>query len=146
MSHPLLELPAFQQSALNAELTRLPLGFIDIGARGGQHAHVEPLAARTAILAFEPDPDECIRMQAEMAGERTWARYDVEPAALAATAGEAILYLTRAPINSSLLRPREAFYRRFRAGGYEIAPGCWNFRFVLDYEQRCWCAGDKLRQ
>ncbi len=27
-----------------------------------------------------------------------------------------------------------------------IGPGRWNFRLVLDYEQGCWCAGDKREQ
>ena len=31
-----------------------PLGFVDVGARGGVHPLVEPLARRTAVLGFEP--------------------------------------------------------------------------------------------
>ena len=35
-------------------------------------------------------------------------------------------------------------WKRARVWFLRIAPGCWNFRLVLDYEQCCWCAGDKL--
>ncbi len=37
-------------------------------------------------------------------------------------------------------------WKRARVRLLKIAPGCWNFRLVLDYEQRCRCAGDKRKQ
>ncbi|MBW1783269.1 MAG: hypothetical protein JRL30_21320 [Deltaproteobacteria bacterium] len=41
----------FAESAVGAELRDKPLGFIDIGARGGVHHLVEPLAKCTSVLA-----------------------------------------------------------------------------------------------
>ncbi len=42
---------------------------------------------------------------------------------------------------------RSAFpWKRGLVRFLKIGPGCWNFRLVLEYEQRCRCAGDKRKQ
>ncbi len=79
-----------------------PLGFVDIGARGGVHPLIEPIADYVDMLAFEPDRD---------------AAKDVEgclPVALSNKTGPAILYRCIAPTNDSLRPINQAFIDRYR--------------------------------
>jgi FkbM family methyltransferase len=114
MIDSLLNDPLFAQTAPYAELKQKPLGFIDIGARGGVHPLVEPLAGVTAVLGFEPDEAECERMKTDPQITEPWAIWDVEPCALAAETGEALLYLMSAPTNHSLRPANEAFVKRYK--------------------------------
>ena len=65
MSDRLAGAPEFAAIGLVEEFSQRPLSFIDIGARNGVHEVVEPLARLTAVLGFEPDPDECRRLLAD---------------------------------------------------------------------------------
>jgi FkbM family methyltransferase len=105
--------PDFAASGPGATLVAAPLGFVDVGARDGVHALVEPVAAATAVLGFEPAADECARLRRELAAANPWARCEIEPVALAARAGRARLHVLSAPTNSSLREPNEAFTRRY---------------------------------
>ena len=48
---------AFLETSIGKELSKRPLGFLDIGARGGVHELIYPLGKMANVLAFEPDPD-----------------------------------------------------------------------------------------
>lgn len=105
--------PGFAASAPGKTLRAQPLGFVDVGARGGVHPLVEPVARRTAVLGFEPAADECARLAAELAHGSPWARAAMEPVALAARPGTADLHVLSAATNSSLRPPNEAFTERY---------------------------------
>jgi FkbM family methyltransferase len=120
MVNALLDDPMFAHSAPAAALRAKPLGFVDIGARGGIHSVVAPLAGVTAVLGFEPDADECARIRSQQSGA-PWAKFDLEPCALAGREGERSFYVLTRPVNSSLLRPNAALARRYRITGFEIA-------------------------
>jgi FkbM family methyltransferase len=94
-------------------LRTTPLGFVDVGARGGVHPLVEPIAAHTAVLGFEPAADECARLRAALRASSPWARCEIEPQALAAAPGRAQLHVLSAPTNSSLRPPNGAFTERY---------------------------------
>jgi len=96
----------FKESAVGKELLEKPLGFIDIGARGGVHSLVEPLADCTAVLAFEPDEDECARLLKKQKAK--YAAIEILPVALADKEGEKILYKYASPVNNSL-RPENTY-------------------------------------
>jgi FkbM family methyltransferase len=113
MLNCLLTDPLFSDSAVCAALRQKPLGFIDVGARGGVHPLVEPLAGVTAVLAFEPDQAECIRMQTELDAHSPWALCQIEPWALADRQGEATIHLFSAITNNSLRPANEAFVQRY---------------------------------
>jgi FkbM family methyltransferase len=104
--------PAFARLPIAAELRARPLGFVDVGARGGVDAVLEPIAGVTTVLAFDPDSEAVVGLEADPAAGR-WARYDVDPNALAAAEGHAVLHLGAVPTNHSLLPPNEAFIRRY---------------------------------
>lgn len=105
--------PDFAASAPGASLRTTPLGFVDVGARGGVHPLVDPVAGVTAVLGFEPAEDECARLCAELANGSPWAHCEIEPQALAAKRGRAELHVLSAPTNSSLRPPNTAFTERY---------------------------------
>lgn len=111
--------PLFAESAPCATLRAKPLGFIDLGARGGVHPLVEPLAAVTAVLGFEPDKEECARLNAELASRSPWAACSIEPVAIAAEESDAQLYLMSVPTNHSLRPPNVRFTRRYNMVKWE---------------------------
>lgn len=116
-SYPLNALaddPLFAESDVGRSLAAEPLGFIDVGARGGVHSLVAPLAKSVAVLGFEPDLPACDEMNAMMARDKTWARGLCLPTALADREGPATLHLCAAPTNHSLLPINGEFVTRYR--------------------------------
>jgi FkbM family methyltransferase len=103
----------FAESAAGAALRQKPLGFVDVGARGGVHGLVEPIAGVTAVLAFEPDEEECARLRSHLALNSPWAVCDLEACALAQGDGEAMLHLLSAPTNHSLRPPNLEMVQRY---------------------------------
>jgi FkbM family methyltransferase len=106
--------PLFAETAVGRSFAAKPLGFIDIGARGGVHDLVAPLARSVAVLGFEPDEPACRELNARMANDKTWARFRCEPVALSDKAGPATLHLCEAPTNHSLLPIDSEFVERYR--------------------------------
>jgi FkbM family methyltransferase len=90
-----------------------PIGFVDIGARGGVHPLAEHLGAAVAVLGFEPDPIECARLRAEAAQQEHHARVEIEGVALAERTGRATLHELSAVTNTSLLPPNPIFTERY---------------------------------
>jgi FkbM family methyltransferase len=115
MFNTLLDDPLFPAAALHA----CPLGFIDVGARGGVHPVVAPLAGVTAVMGFEPDAEECERIRAEQICS-PWARFEIEPQAVAGEDGRRPFYVLERAVNSSLLKPNAAIVQRYRIPGFEI--------------------------
>ncbi len=113
MLNKLLDHPLFQTIAPYQSFKETPLGFIDIGARGGVHPLVEPLAGITGILGFEPDVEECVRMRQELGTKSPWAVWDVEPCALAGNSGAATLYRFHTPANDSLRPANQKMVDRY---------------------------------
>ena len=105
--------PAFAASAVGASLRARPLGFVDVGARGGIDGVVQPLASLTAVLGFEPDADECQRLRHSLQ-RGPWAAADVESWALSDRGGTAPLRLLAAATNHSLRPPSLPFTRRYQ--------------------------------
>ncbi len=78
-----------------------PLGFVDIGARGGVHPLVEPIADVVSVLGFEPDEHAALEME-------NCLQY-----ALSDRAGPATLWRCAAPTNDSLRPINQAFVDRY---------------------------------
>lgn len=103
----------FQAIAPAKSFIEKPLGFIDIGARGGAHELVEPIASLIAVLGFEPDLNEYERMLKDESITKAWANFALEPIALADKVGDATLHLLSAETNHSLLPPNTDFTHRY---------------------------------
>lgn len=86
---------------------------VDVGARGGIDARWKPFHSFLEVIAFEPDADECSRLNT-----LSWP-YAAKwlPAALGAADGEsATLHICRQPGCSSLLVPNDSLCRDFAYG------------------------------
>jgi len=106
----------FASTSVADALSKQPLGYIDVGARGGVHPLVEPLADITAVLAFEPDLDECNRLS-EL--ETPFAHFEIEPIAIS-TGQKASLHILKRQINNSLLTPNLEFANRYSVDGFKL--------------------------
>lgn len=95
-------------SALSRLLSR-PLRIADVGCRWGLAEVWEVYGPKAEIVGFDPDPDECRRLEYDYAG-----RCDVRfvPVALAGRQGRATLHRTFEPACSSLYPPDPAAIRR----------------------------------
>lgn len=120
MIDSLLKDPLFSKTEPYRTFQDKPLGFIDIGARGGVHELVEPLAAATAVLGFEPDQEECARMRQALALSSPWANCQMEASALAEGDGEAVLHLLSAPTNHSLRPPNRKLTDRYKMVKWQL--------------------------
>jgi FkbM family methyltransferase len=111
--------PEFAAVGLVDEYTKLPLGFVDVGARNGVHELIEPIASLTAVLGFEPDGEECKRLLADPAMRSPWASFDLEPIALSDRTAQVPLHIAAVDTNSSLLAQHEPFVRRYGMQRFE---------------------------
>jgi FkbM family methyltransferase len=109
----LISEPLFKDSAVGSELRAKPLGFIDIGARGGIHPLVEPLAENTAVLAFELDEAECIRLRNSCHGQSPYSEVRILPLALAGQEGPGTLHRFSAAVADSLRPENTNTVRRY---------------------------------
>lgn len=110
----ILKDPGFVGSLPHRALIEKPLGFIDIGARGGIHDIVEPLAALTAVMGFEPDRVECENMRQKLADKSPWALWKLEAVALAEKEKKTALQCMLQPTNNSLIPPNMDFVERYQ--------------------------------
>jgi FkbM family methyltransferase len=104
---------ALSGTELLVEFKNSPLGFIDVGARGGIHNIVEPFAMYTSVLAFEPDHEECDRLNKIPEVFEHWSEFILEPKALSDKKGQAELVLLSAATNHSLREPNLPITRRY---------------------------------
>tara|TARA_R110002126_G_scaffold35040_6_gene108145 strand:+ start:10506 stop:11561 length:1056 start_codon:yes stop_codon:yes gene_type:complete len=104
----------FRSSALHGLFEAAPLGFVDIGARGGVHEIVEPFAAHTGVVGFEPDPEECrLITEAAKRNGSPFANFNLQAVGLAGFTGEAQLHRISAPTNDSLREPNARYVERY---------------------------------
>jgi FkbM family methyltransferase len=91
-----------------AALLDRPIHAIDVGSRDGVRARWRALGPHGSLVGFDPDPEECARLNAgAIADEELY-----EPIALAASSGHATLHLTADPQSGSLYPPNEEAIRR----------------------------------
>ena len=110
----------FRRSSLWRSFRETPLGFIDIGAAGGAHPLVLPVAELIHCTCFEPDANSYRLLKKAYAEDNPFARITIHQTAVGAGAGRAKLYLTRSAVNSSLLKPRAELLTRYGKSGFRI--------------------------
>jgi FkbM family methyltransferase len=116
--HPVFNNPKFLSTKLGRELAGAPLGFIDVGARGGVHELIDPLGELARIIAFEPDPDAHTRELVRQAADRGRhvPEIVVHAVGLGDHEGKQELHLTRLPAASSLMKPNALIIDRYHMG------------------------------
>ncbi len=82
--------------------------FVDIGARWGVESRWSALGGKASIIGFEPDAEECARLNASAPPNTRYVN-----TALAEIAGERELYLTVEPACSSLYPSIKTLYEEF---------------------------------
>jgi FkbM family methyltransferase len=106
-------------SGLGRVLADLELPCLDIGARRGFTADLLPLAFAVDAIGFEPDAEECRRLEQEGAAPSSpWRSLRYLPVALAREEGRRRLYLYRNRDCSSFLEANQALAASFGRGGY----------------------------
>ncbi|MGK0238672.1 MAG: FkbM family methyltransferase [Candidatus Pelagisphaera sp.] len=109
----------FKESDLFRSFQQSPLGFIDVGARGGIHDLVVPIADIVSVVGFEPDKEECERLMQIKEVRKPWAEFKLEPIGLYNKAGAFPLHLMKANTNHSLLPSNDAFVSRYNMKQFE---------------------------
>lgn len=84
-----------------------PLVFVDLGSRGGVNAEWQAFGDCVKIFGFEPDEDECARLNAKARPGITYL-----PWAIGARAGRASFYEAKLPASSGLYRTNMAYFGR----------------------------------
>ena len=102
--------------------TTVKLTALDIGARGGVNKDLLPLAAGVDFYGFEPDPDECLLLNASP-DKTPWRSLRYIPTALAESDRSIRLNLYRQRGCSSALRARQDVGELFSRGDYYIHDG-----------------------
>jgi FkbM family methyltransferase len=99
---------------------RVALTAWDVGARGGVGGDLQRVAAGTRMVGFEPDAEECARLNAAVRRDGRWLACRFLPTALADHERGLDLHITAQPGCSSALEPlpdagrafgREAYYK-----------------------------------
>jgi FkbM family methyltransferase len=87
-----------------------PVRILDIGARGKPTRDLLPMAWATELVGFEPDEQECQRLNDEFAGTTAlpYRKVKVYPIALGPDGTTQTLYLTKHRGASTLLKPLPA--------------------------------------
>ena len=99
----------FSQSKLFEQLTKSsPIMLVDVGARGGIHRKWNLLSESIKVLGFEPDPEECIRLN-----EKSEKNHTYFPIALHNRSGTIEMNITKNPVNSSIYLPNFPLWNRF---------------------------------
>lgn len=82
---------------------------VDVGARGGFSPAWDVLQDQVRLIGFEPDTEECDRLNADAAGTSK----EYYPAALHRDKGRRTFYVTAFPSSSGFTKPDAGFYSRF---------------------------------
>jgi len=102
--------PDFIASGPGKTLRESPLRFTDVGARGGAHPVVEPIAKLTSVLGFEPDEAACKEI---LNAPNPWADLTIKTTALGSSRGTRTIHRLASPTNDSLLPPNEIITSRY---------------------------------
>ena len=89
------------------------LGVVDVGARDGVHPVFAEVAAIVRATGFEPDSEECERLNRQARSESSYQSLRFFPFALGAADGHAALHVCRSKGASSLFAPNASFLERF---------------------------------
>lgn len=104
-------------------LEALPMTCLDVGARGGFTRDLLPLAPAVRAIGFEPEPDECARLNAQAAGSSPWRELQFIPVALGKARELRRLNIYRQRGCSSLLEADVDLAARFGREEYYVLEG-----------------------
>jgi FkbM family methyltransferase len=89
------------------------LGVVDVGSRGRVHPVFDEVAPVVDAVGFEPDLEECRRLNESVGAAGPYRSLAFLPFGLGSEDGQRTLHLCRSRGTSSLLRPNRAWLERF---------------------------------
>lgn len=105
-------------------LEALPLTCLDVGARGGFTKDLMPIAPAVRAIGFEPEQEECTKLNAEAKGEdQVWQSLSFVPVALGRAAETRRLHIYRKRGCTSLLEADAELASRFGRETYYVLDG-----------------------
>jgi FkbM family methyltransferase len=110
----------FKKTRLYSSFREQPLGFIDEGAAGGIHPLIMPIASMTHCTCFEPDPEAYEKLFQSIEKNKHFKEFTLSDVALGIGQTDALLYLTKSPVNSSLLKPRNMLVDPYGVEGFNL--------------------------
>jgi FkbM family methyltransferase len=115
---------AFFETCLAPLLTTWHLTALDVGARSGFTDDLASIAACVDAVGFEPDAEECLRLNAAAEAEPVpWRSLRYLNTGIGAAAGEATLRTCARPGCSSILEPDIELAQRFCRADYYAPTG-----------------------
>ena len=96
----------------------MPLCFIDVGASGGVHPLVLPVASNTNCLCFEASSKAAEELH--VIEKSVFANLTVCNTIVGQNNGETDFYFTESEVNSSLRQPHACFLDRYSKDGFQI--------------------------
>jgi FkbM family methyltransferase len=109
----------FRTTELYEEFKNRPLGFVDVGARGGVHPFILPIASLVNCLCFEPNEGE--EKIVEINKHIGFSSLIVYNTALSNEVFEnRSFYITKEEESSSLFKPDEDFIKRYGKSKFSI--------------------------
>jgi FkbM family methyltransferase len=90
------------------------IAVVEVGSRGGAFTDLDHIGDAITYIGFEPDPDECRRLNGPAGEARALFSAQYVPVALGEEAGTGILFITSQPGCSSLLMPDAALVSLYR--------------------------------
>ena len=105
--------PLFLNTKPGKSIQKNPLGFFDIGARGGVHEVVAPIACNTSVMAFEPDKKAFLELKKNQLKSSQWAELQLESFAINNKICKQDLNQANAPVTNSLKNPNEKLIDRY---------------------------------
>ena len=106
--------PFFKKSSLHKIFELNPLVFCDVGARGGIHDLVLPLASHTSVVGFEPSNAECELLILRHLNDGTFFDLEVLATGLYSEDCDAVLYHAEASTNTSLYPVSSHYADRYK--------------------------------
>ena len=104
-----IQLLGFCRSKLFKQLAKSsPVMLVDVGARGGIHPRWELIRESIKVLGFEPDLEECKRLNEEFKKNHAYL-----PIVLHNRSGTTEMNILRNPANSSIYLPNFSLWNRF---------------------------------
>ena len=109
-----------QNQRFSEDLRSLPIGLIDIGARGGVSNIFRPASGIFDVLGFEPDPLEVEKIMELIDENSKWASLLLEPIAVSDRKGVEELYILKHSVNSSMYPVNQEIFNRYKLEGFQL--------------------------
>ncbi len=108
----------FRSTSLYKDFEKRPLGFVDVGASGGIHQLILPMASLTNCLCFEASTQASEELR--VIEKSDFAGFTIRNTVIGPNNGETDFYFTESEVNSSLHQPNRRLLERYGKTGFRV--------------------------